>query len=246
MADAKISALTALTGANLVAADILPVVDVSATTAGSKSITIQEFLTGILGSTSITGASEATSKPLINMAQTWTGGTGVTYKGIALTITDTSSNANSLLADFLVGATSQFAVVKNGAFGKLSNGNIHFPASNVINFNQAGGYTGIYVIWKFNSTVGMAGVAGAYYGWADTTNADSTIDTRIYRQAAGIIAPRGSALTTGGALELLEMTAPSAGGSNTVRIYAEDNGSGKTRLMAIFPTGAAQQIAIEP
>jgi hypothetical protein len=31
-----------------------------------------------------------------------------------------------------------------------------------------------------------------------------------------------------------------------VRIYAEDNGSGKTRLMAKFPTGAAVQIAIEP
>lgn len=31
-----------------------------------------------------------------------------------------------------------------------------------------------------------------------------------------------------------------------VRIYAEDNGAGKTRLMALFATGAAQQIAIEP
>ena len=43
-----------------------------------------------------------------------------------------------------------------------------------------------------------------------------------------------------------EMTAPSAPSTNNVRIYAEDNGSGKTRLMALFATGAAQQIAIEP
>lgn len=47
-------------------------------------------------------------------------------------------------------------------------------------------------------------------------------------------------------LELVEMTAPSAPVTNNVRIYAEDNGSGKTRLMALFATGAAQQIAIEP
>ena len=47
-------------------------------------------------------------------------------------------------------------------------------------------------------------------------------------------------------LQLTEMTAPSAGASNTARIFAEDNGSGKTRLMVQFASGAAQQIAIEP
>jgi hypothetical protein len=41
-------------------------------------------------------------------------------------------------------------------------------------------------------------------------------------------------------------TAPTAPATNSVRIYAEDNGAGKTRLMARFATGAAQQIAIEP
>ena len=46
--------------------------------------------------------------------------------------------------------------------------------------------------------------------------------------------------------EMAEMTAPAAPAANFVRIYAEDNGSGKTRLMALFATGAAQQIAIEP
>ena len=46
--------------------------------------------------------------------------------------------------------------------------------------------------------------------------------------------------------EMSEMTAPAAPATNSVRIYAEDNGSGKTRLMALFATGAAQQIAIEP
>lgn len=47
-------------------------------------------------------------------------------------------------------------------------------------------------------------------------------------------------------VQFTEMTAPGAGAANTARLYIEDNGAGKTRLMAIFNTGAAQQIAIEP
>lgn len=46
-------------------------------------------------------------------------------------------------------------------------------------------------------------------------------------------------------VSLAESGAPNAV-SNTVILYAEDNGSGKTRLMAKFPTGSAVQIAIEP
>jgi hypothetical protein len=49
-----------------------------------------------------------------------------------------------------------------------------------------------------------------------------------------------------GAMEFDEMTAPGAGAANTGRIYFEDNGAGKTRMMVIFATGAAQQVAIQP
>lgn len=47
-------------------------------------------------------------------------------------------------------------------------------------------------------------------------------------------------------VEGTEMTPPSAPAANKGRLYFDDNGSGKTRLMVIFPSGAAQQIAIEP
>lgn len=62
------------------------------------------------------------------------------------------------------------------------------------------------------------------------------------------LTPKGSGGVLLGAFyqQFTEMTAPAAGAANTVRIYAEDNGAGKTRLMALFNTGAAQQIAIEP
>ena len=62
--------------------------------------------------------------------------------------------------------------------------------------------------------------------------------------AGGLAVTNGS--TGGQSLEFREMTAPAAPAANGVRIYAVDNGSGKTQLMALFATGAAQQIAIEP
>lgn len=49
-----------------------------------------------------------------------------------------------------------------------------------------------------------------------------------------------------GAMMLSEMTAPSAPAANGGVLYLEDNGAGKTRLMILFATGAAQQIAIQP
>jgi hypothetical protein len=48
------------------------------------------------------------------------------------------------------------------------------------------------------------------------------------------------------AMTLTEQTAPGAPAANQVTIYAVDNGSGKTQLMALFATGAAQQLAIQP
>jgi hypothetical protein len=52
--------------------------------------------------------------------------------------------------------------------------------------------------------------------------------------------------STGIFLEGYEQTAPAAAPANGYRIFAQDNGAGKTQLMVIFSSGAAQQIAIQP
>jgi hypothetical protein len=49
-----------------------------------------------------------------------------------------------------------------------------------------------------------------------------------------------------GWITFAETTGVPAAPANGVRIYAEDDGAGKTRLMALFATGAAVQLAIEP
>lgn len=49
-----------------------------------------------------------------------------------------------------------------------------------------------------------------------------------------------------GAIQLREKSAaPPVAVANSVILYAIDNGAGKTQLMALFPTGAAIEIAIE-
>ena len=49
-----------------------------------------------------------------------------------------------------------------------------------------------------------------------------------------------------GGLQLPERADPSAPASNKAIIYVRDNGSGKTQVVARFPTGAVQVIATEP
>jgi len=85
------------------------------------------------------------------------------------------------------------------------------------------------------------------FGWTSaSSDASGAVAAGLTSLAAGVTRVTGSSETIGGSLEFIEQTAPAAPATNGVRIYAEDNGSGKTRLMALFATGAAQQIAIEP
>jgi hypothetical protein len=50
----------------------------------------------------------------------------------------------------------------------------------------------------------------------------------------------------GSYMEMKERADPVAPAADTARLYARDNGSGKTQLVVRFPTGAVQVIATEP
>lgn len=84
-------------------------------------------------------------------------------------------------------------------------------------------------------------VAGAYGTVTSTLTALFNMDgsTRTVHLSDG-----GSAFS--GGLSLIEQAAPSTPVSNMGRIYVEDNGSGKTRLMVQFGSGSPVQLAIEP
>ena len=89
--------------------------------------------------------------------------------------------------------------------------------------------------------------------WSFEPNAATSIPGTLrfigsysFSVASGVFTLSNESQTGGATFELREQTAPAAPATDRVRIYAEDNGAGKTRLMALFPTGVAQQIAIEP
>lgn len=47
-------------------------------------------------------------------------------------------------------------------------------------------------------------------------------------------------------IELTEIADPAAPDANGARLYARDNGVGKTQIVAVFATGAVQVIATQP
>lgn len=166
---------------------------------------------------------------IFDLTDTWNNG-ATTFTAIRMNVTDSASQNASLLIDLQRGGTSQFRVDKFGAATGVS----LRAASTTQNF--------------FTASSNSAQLkSDAPFSWSNSsTNSEASRDTGLYRNAAAIIGVRGGDTTTGGALNFLEQTAPAAPSANQVVLYAEDNGSGKTRLMARFPTGAAQQVAIEP
>lgn len=73
-------------------------------------------------------------------------------------------------------------------------------------------------------------------------------DISVSRLSANVLglASGDSLSLVSGYIEGAEQAAPAAPAANGYRIFAQDNGAGKTQLMVIFGSGSAQQIAIEP
>lgn len=91
------------------------------------------------------------------------------------------------------------------------------------------------------------GTAGQIELYASLAAAEGTTGHTFEKALSTVLPAAGfPGVLFAGFSEFAEQTAPAAPAANGVRIYAEDNGAGKTRLMALFATGAAVQIAIEP
>jgi hypothetical protein len=79
-------------------------------------------------------------------------------------------------------------------------------------------------------------------------NVDARIQAGITGGAAagGIsLNPYGGTVSIGANVDLKEITEPSSPAANHATLYLDDNGSGKTRLMVKFATGASIQLATQ-
>lgn len=100
------------------------------------------------------------------------------------------------------------------------------------------------VIVKNTNAVSPLGLRVLYEG-IGSGNGNAFIGCQDNNGIRFVVGGDGS-VSTASYIEGAEQTAPAAPAANRYRIFAQDNGAGKTQLMVIFATGAAQQIAIEP
>ncbi len=111
-----------------------------------------------------------------------------------------------------------------------------------------GGETGLGVTpYGFAYIQGAQQTSGEYGGelsfWTTSSGAGGETVSANYKRMA--VKKNGSVAFEKN-ITLTEMTAPSAPAANGATLYCDDNGAGKTRCSILFPTGAAQQIAIQP
>lgn len=203
---------------------------------------------------SLTGSN---AQSFVSIAGTWN--TTGAPAALSMSITNTASDAASMLADFKVGGATQFSVSKAGTVhAGASNANLPNilmgASSSIVGWGQTSDTSiGLYntstqislFMQNFagQSYIGMA--SGSQFGFTDGDGL-GTRDTILLREAAGVLGVR-SGDTSPAAISFYTYASspPSAPAASIVRLYADTSG-GKIRLMALFPTGAAQQVAIEP
>jgi len=169
--------------------------------------TLYLALTGgtVAGGTRTTSGSTLTITETLNNA-------GVTFPGaLVVDVTDTASDAASLLANFKVGGVSKFSITKAGMLTVANNialGNTTITPAGVTSIvdltvvsnggnvgftSNSGGNFG----WAFRSgTLNLQAASDAALGWtgaAASTNQsgpNGTVDVALQRDAAGILAQR--------------------------------------------------------
>ena len=156
----------------------------------------QSVATTLLGSTTLSGTTITADAPVLNPTQTWNNA-GVTFTGAKLNITDTASNAASLLMDLQVGGASKVRVDKTGAIVNTLNtyGTSNFTLRGGASQNFGINLQSITAYFQTNSAVGVgitvSGSAGSVgvsnngsFGFHTTVPGADAIDTFLTRRGA--------------------------------------------------------------
>jgi len=172
--------------------------------------------------------------------------TGLRIKALAKGATNWAIYTEGATASQFEGAVS-FAQTNNTAF-KTTISTVQGAAT--YNANQGYHYfqnNGSTIVIFTKDLLGVNIGSASRFTWSSTAAPNETTDTSLGRNGVGIVAPRGSTTTTPAAMEFYTYAAspPAAPAASMARLYSDTSG-GKIRLMALFPSGAAQQIAIEP
>lgn len=262
-------------GASLSSGDLIVMVDDPAGSAVTQYATLAQLrvaLYGLTGADPITAGAASFTTGAFSGALTYGGvtlsnavtGTGNMVLSASPTLTGTItaaianfSGAVGVTGNLTVGASTFVVTAATGdtniAVGATASAGITITGSNSPRINVTS--TGSTVM----NNLGVDDVGG-YLGTVTNhqTVIRSNATARLTIAADGSPSTFATPLAITGALtgvttlthssyiEGTEMAAPAAGAANTGRIFFQDNGAGKTQLMCIFASGAAQQLAIEP
>jgi hypothetical protein len=216
-----------------------------------QSISLSGYLplTGgtLTGPLAITGGTVTASAPPLSITQTFNGGSGVTHRGVEHAFTNTSSNSASTLLRLLTGASaSTVAFSVNAATGATTIGASSNSATLTL---QGSDRSATLNLGAFGSEfrVGNLQLGSANVALRFTDANAVTRYATLYGQETDVLALRnGSGGTTGAAWEMLEMTAPGTPSADRIRLYVEDNGSGKSRLVVKWTDGTTSVLATQP
>lgn len=174
----------------------------------------------------LTGATQTSSFPVLDVTQAWNNA-GTTFTGIRSNITNTASNAASLLADLQVGGTSKFKIDINGST----------TLSNQLYFNSGVGTGAIYV---------PGTGASNFIGFTTNTVAvsTSTIDTYLRRGNSAATIQLGSADAAAPVAQNLSVQSVVAGTTNTAGTaftikgsQGTGTGAGGSLIFEVAPAG---------
>lgn len=204
--------------------------------AASPSVyTTQSVATRLLGSTTLSGTTITANAPVLDLAQTWNNA-AVTFTGAKLNVTDTASNAASLLMDLQVGGTTSFQVDKSGLIasprvGGLGGGIVFGGTSS----NGARAYIGQYGA-RLNS--------GINFSWSPSTNLNIE-DLLLGRRAAANLR-LGAADAAAPVAQTLSVQGVVAGTTNTAGAnltiagsQGTGTGAGGSIVFQVAPAGSS-------
>jgi len=271
MADTKASAFSGIgTWTALADGDLFPFVDISGTGAAKNSVaTYLEIKTAIstvllpkaggtmtgqlinstngaastpsllLSGTPFSGGTGTTTKPLVNIETAGATSTGWSTSGTMLGVNAPSGSEGNAI-DLQINGSSIVSVPANT--GQMFFNAFDSPHAGAGVYIGAGGTENLHL----TSNQGLNLSRNLVVGWVDAFNTFSTPTVGLIWGASEVVKLFNPNTAAGAAFQMVEMTAPSAAPANSGRIFLQDNGAGKTQLMVIFASGAAQQIAIEP
>lgn len=244
MANLPISGLTA-SASNAAATDVLPVVQTTGT--GPVKMTVQQMAGGLLGSTTISGATVTTSQPVLNLAQTWNNA-AVTFTGLKFNVPTDTSASTSLLMDLQIGGTTKFVVDKAGRIRGDSSTNIQ----SYLSFDSSSG--GSPFIGNFATSLVTFAIPYGYgsvqlyntvpFGFVSSGNAlTGTLDTILTRRGAANLR-FGAADAAAPVDQTLSVQSVVAGTSNTAGAnltitgsQGTGTGAGGSIIFQVAPAG---------